>query len=125
MDPRSDRHPEIARAKGMRVQREVEMGTSGSGKPIWASGNVAAQTGRTQTRNRQSGSDLKALLTRGGRPHKPFPQPQHGLEPPDRSSRRVEGLEAADPRHRPLDPEMIAFDPLLQVLGDVMQRVSW
>src|SRR3954447_25225052 len=51
-------------------------------------------------------------------------QPQHGLEPPDRSSCRVEGLKTADPRHRPLDPKMIALDPLLQVLGDVMQRVS-
>jgi hypothetical protein len=34
----------------------------------------------------------------------------------------VEGLKAADPRHRPLDPEVVALDPLLQVLGDVMQR---
>jgi len=33
MDPRSDRHPEIARAKGMRTQREVEMGASGGGNP--------------------------------------------------------------------------------------------
>ena len=35
----------------------------------------------------------------------PLPQPQHGLKPPDRASCRVEGLKAADPRHRPLDPE--------------------
>src|SRR3954447_18090464 len=33
MDHRSDRHPEIARAKGMRVQREGEMGASGGGHP--------------------------------------------------------------------------------------------
>src|SRR5215207_8005572 len=39
-------------------------------------------------------------------------QPQHGFE----------GLEAAHPRHGPLDPEVIALDPLLQVLGDVMHR---
>jgi len=36
----------------------------------------------------------------------------------------VEGLKAADPRHRPLDPKMIALDPLLQVLGDVMERIA-
>ena len=35
----------------------------------------------------------------------------------------MEGLKAADPRHRPLDPKMIALDPLLQVLGDVMERI--
>jgi len=34
-------------------------------------------------------------------------------------------LKAADPRHRPLDSEMIALDPLLQVLGDVMKRILW
>jgi hypothetical protein len=34
----------------------------------------------------------------------------------------VEGLKAPDPRHRPLDPEVIALDPLLQGLGDVMDR---
>src|SRR5205085_8811914 len=42
---------------------------------------------------------------------------------PDRPSCRADGLKAADPRHRPLDPEMVALDPLLQVLGDVMQRI--
>jgi len=35
----------------------------------------------------------------------PLTQPQHGFETPDCPSRRVEGLKAADPRHRPLDPE--------------------
>ena len=35
----------------------------------------------------------------------------------------MEGLKATNPRHRTLDPEMVAFDPLLQMLGDVMQRV--
>src|SRR5215212_6522619 len=53
----------------------------------------------------------------------PLPQPQHGFKPPDRLSCRAEGLKAADPRHRPLDPEVIALDPLLQVLADVMQRI--
>src|SRR4051812_614709 len=32
-----------------------------------------------------------------------------------------ERSKAANPRHRPLDPEVIAFDPLLQVLADVME----
>src|SRR4051795_1511467 len=38
----------------------------------------------------------------------------------DRAPGRVEGLQAAHPRHGPLDPEVVALDPLLQVLGDVM-----
>jgi hypothetical protein len=54
---------------------------------------------------------------------KVLPQPQHGLEPPDRPSCRVEQLKAADPRRVPLDPEVIALDPLLQVLADVVERV--
>src|SRR4051812_26340339 len=54
---------------------------------------------------------------------KALPQPQHGPESPDRPSCRMEGLKAADPRYRPLDPEVVAFDPLLQVLADVMQRI--
>ena len=58
----------------------------------------------------------------GARKPESFAQPQHGFEPPDCPSCRVEGLKAADPRHRPLDPEVIALDPLLQVLGDVMER---
>src|SRR3954453_12272139 len=41
----------------------------------------------------------------GAREIKAFTQPQHGFEPPDRSPCRVEGLKAADPRHRSLDPE--------------------
>src|SRR3982751_4411501 len=49
-------------------------------------------------------------------------QPQHGFEALDGAPRCVEGLEAAHPRHRPLDPEVVALDPLLQVLGDVMHR---
>jgi hypothetical protein len=36
--------------------------------------------------------------------------------------RAVKGLKAADPRHGPLDPEVVALDPLLQVLGHVMDR---
>src|SRR5690348_964867 len=43
---------------------------------------------------------------------------------PDRVSCRTKGLKAADPRHGSLDPEVIARDPLLQVLGDVMQWIS-
>src|SRR5829696_4655456 len=64
------------------------------------------------------------LLADGPRARKaePLTQPQHRLEPLDRASGRVEGLETAHPRHGPLDPEVIALDPLLQVLGDVMHR---
>src|SRR4051812_33688101 len=60
----------------------------------------------------------------GTRKAEALAQPQHGLEPLDRAPRCVEGLEAADPRHGPLDPEVIALDPLLQVLGHVMDRGS-
>src|SRR4051794_26435538 len=49
-------------------------------------------------------------------------QPQHRLEALDRPPRRVEGLKAADPRHGPLDPEMVTLNPLLQVLGHAMHR---
>src|SRR3954470_24147479 len=52
----------------------------------------------------------------------PLAQPQHGFEPLDRAPRRVEGLKAANPRHGPLDPEVIALDPLLQVFGQVVDR---
>src|SRR3954470_11880508 len=40
-------------------------------------------------------------------------QPQHRFKPLDRTPRRVEGLQAAHPRHGPLDPEVVALDPLL------------
>src|SRR3954452_12980001 len=49
-------------------------------------------------------------------------QPQHSLEALDRAPGRVEGLEAAHPRHGPLDPEVVTLDPLLQVLGHVVDR---
>src|SRR5215203_6911219 len=49
-------------------------------------------------------------------------QPQHGLEALDGPPGRVEGLEAANPRHGLLDPEVIAFNPLLEMFGDVMHR---
>src|SRR3954465_1589295 len=49
-------------------------------------------------------------------------QPQHGFEALDGAPGRVEGLQAAHPRHGPLDPEVVALDPLLQVLGDVVDR---
>src|SRR5215212_1365675 len=60
----------------------------------------------------------------GTRKPEAFTQPQHGLEPPDCPLCRMEGLKAADPRHRPFDPEVIALNALLQVLGDVMQRIG-
>ena len=49
-------------------------------------------------------------------------QPQHRFKPLDGPPRRVEGLEAANPRHGPLDPEVVTLDPLLQVLGHVVDR---
>src|SRR5215207_8200502 len=49
-------------------------------------------------------------------------QPQHRFKPLDRTPRRVEGLEAANPRHGPLHPEVVALNPLLQMLGDVVHR---
>ena len=33
-------------------------------------------------------------------------------------------MKAADPRHVLLDPEVITLNPLLQVLGDVMEWIS-
>src|SRR3954469_5131893 len=55
------------------------------------------------------------LLAHGPRAGKAeaLAQPQHGLEALDRAPGRVEGLEAADPRHGPLHPEVVALDPLL------------
>src|SRR3982751_5149576 len=49
-------------------------------------------------------------------------QPQHCFKALDGAPGRVEGLKAAHPRYRPLDPEVVALDPLLQVLGHVMDR---
>lgn len=42
--------------------------------------------------------------------------------PASRAPSRVEQSEAADPGHALLDPEMVALDALLQVLGDVVER---
>src|SRR4051812_19954983 len=76
---------------------------------------------------RQSETEREQLVLLAYRPcareAESFAQPQHGLEPPDCPSCRVEGLKAANPRHRPLNPKMVALDPLLQVLGDVMERI--
>src|SRR3954471_9137223 len=58
----------------------------------------------------------------GTRKAEALAQPQHGFEALDRAPGRVEGLEAANPWHRPLDPEVVALDPLLQMLRDVMHR---
>ena len=52
-------------------------------------------------------------------------QPQHRLEAGDRTPGCVERAEAADPRYRSLDPEVVALDALLQVLSDVADRRSW
>lgn len=53
----------------------------------------------------------------------PFALPQHRLETCNRSSCRSEGLKAADLRHVLLHSEMVALDPLLQILGDILDRV--
>jgi hypothetical protein len=58
----------------------------------------------------------------GARKAEALAQPQHGLEALNGAPRRVEGSEAADPRHGPLDPEVVALDPLLQVFGHVVKR---
>jgi hypothetical protein len=54
--------------------------------------------------------------------HAPQPNEQLSRQRHDQGLARVEGLEAADPRHGPLDPEVVALDPLLQVLGHVVDR---
>jgi len=71
MDRQSDRLPRQTRCEGMRIKREIQMGASGGGQSIKASG-IAARTGRTQTCNRHDSPKPKTPLTRGGRPHK-FP----------------------------------------------------
>src|SRR3954470_22770708 len=64
------------------------------------------------------------LLAHGPRAGKAetLTQPQHRLEALDGPPRCVKGLETANPRHGPLDPEVIALDPLLEMFGDVMRR---
>ena len=52
-----------------------------------------------------------------------FLQPEHRLEPLDSSPGRVERTEPADPRHGLLNPEMVALDALLEMLGDVVNRI--
>src|SRR3954471_303256 len=58
----------------------------------------------------------------GARKAEALAQPQHRLEALDGPPRRVEGLEAADPWHGPLDPEVITLDPLLQALRHIVHR---
>src|SRR4051794_4231686 len=58
----------------------------------------------------------------GARKAKALAQPQHGFKALDGAPGCVEGLKAANSRHRPLDPEVVALDALLQVSGDVMHR---
>ena len=53
MDRQSGRRSERTRCEGMRLEREVEMGTPDGGQSIMASGRApAASTGRTQARTR-------------------------------------------------------------------------
>src|SRR4051812_7968173 len=55
------------------------------------------------------------LLTHGPRARKTkaLAQPQHRLEALDGPPGRVEGLQAADPRHVLLDPKVVTLNPLL------------
>src|SRR3954464_14352277 len=75
-------------------------------------------------RETEAEREQPVLLADGPRARKAkaLAQPQHGFEALDGAPGRVEGLEAAHPRHGPLDPEVVTLDPLLQVLGDVMHR---
>src|SRR3954467_8069914 len=58
----------------------------------------------------------------GARKAEALAQPQHGFKGLNGAPGRVEGLKAADPRHGPLDPEVVTLDPLLQVFRDVVHR---
>src|SRR4051812_17391023 len=75
-------------------------------------------------RETEAEREQPVLLADGPRAGKaePLAQPQHRLEALDGPPGRVKGLEAANPRHGPLDPEVIALDPLLEMFGDVMRR---
>lgn len=53
-----------------------------------------------------------------------FPEPEHHFESGNGSTCRVEGLEAADLGHVFLHPKMVALNALLQMLGDIMDRVG-
>lgn len=54
---------------------------------------------------------------------KASPQPQHRLETRVNSPRRAVGLEAVRLWHVLLHPEMVTFDDLLEVLGDVVDGI--
>src|SRR4051794_17375561 len=75
---------------------------------------------------RETETDCKqpVLLAHGPRARtaEALAQPQHGFKALDGAPGRVEGLEAPDPRHGPLHPDVIALDPLLEMLGHVMHR---
>src|SRR5215218_150881 len=58
----------------------------------------------------------------GARKAEALAQPQHRLEPLDGPPGRVEGLEAPNPRHGSLGPDVVALDPLVEMFGDVMDR---
>ena len=92
MDRQSDRLPRQTRCEGMRIEREIQMATSGGGQSIKA-GGIAARTGRTQTCNRHDSPKPKTPLTRGGRPHN-FP-PAASLVRTDFSRRFVAATEPA------------------------------
>src|SRR3954465_14626890 len=74
-------------------------------------------------RETEAEREQPVLLADGPRARKAeaLAQPQHRFEALDGAPRCVEGLEAAHPRHGPLDPEVVALDPLLQVLGHVVE----
>jgi hypothetical protein len=61
---------------------------------------------------RETETDRQQLVLLPHRPGaheiKALAQPQHGFKPPDRPPCRVEGLKAANSRHRLLDPKVVA-----------------
>ena len=84
---------------------------AGLARTPWQSGSIDHEQGWFCSRTVQAPAEAEALA-----------QPQHGFEALDGPPRRVEGPEAADPRHVLLHPEVVALDALLQVLGHVVDR---
>src|SRR3954451_16307456 len=73
-------------------------------------------------RKSEADREQAVLLADGPRAGKAeaLAQPQHGLEALDRASCCAERAEVADPGHVLLHPKVVALNPLLQVLRDVM-----
>lgn len=52
-----------------------------------------------------------------------LPQPEHGFEAGNCSSRRVQGWEITDLRRALLHPEVVPLDALLEMIGNTMNRI--